>query len=62
MQNQETKEVELSVLESIGHDPALLDEVKTIHDMVGWFIHPDLKPMSIEEMNQVIADTWSQAK
>lgn len=49
------------VEERIGHDLALLDEVKTIHDMVGWFIHPDLKPLTIEEMNEVIAETWSSA-
>lgn len=48
--------------ERIGHDLALLDEVKTIHDMVGWFIHPDLKPLTIEEMNEVIAETWSSAR
>ncbi|PLP99701.1 hypothetical protein [Cupriavidus pauculus] len=48
--------------ERIGHDLALLDEVKTIFDMVGWFIHPDLKPLTIEEMNAVIAETWSSAR
>ena len=50
------------VEERIGHDLALLDQVKTIHDMVGWFIHPDLKPMTIAEMNEVIAETWSSAR
>lgn len=49
----------LPVEERIGHDLALLDQVKTIHDMIGWFIHPDLKRLTIEEMNAVIAETWS---
>jgi len=46
----------------IERDESLLDNVKDIFDMAGWFINPTNVPLTIERMNEVIAEAGASAR
>ncbi|WP_019450071.1 hypothetical protein [Cupriavidus sp. BIS7] len=46
----------------IERDESLLDNVKDIFDMAGWFINPTNVPLTIERMNEVIAEAGASCR
>jgi len=46
----------------IERDESLLDNVKDIFDMAGWFINPSNVPLTIERMNEIIAEAGASAR
>ncbi len=54
----ETEKLELI----IERDESLLDNVKDLFDMAGWFINPSCEPLTIERMNEIIAEAGASAR
>ena len=46
----------------IERDESLLDNVKDTFDMAGWFINPTNVPLTIERMNEIIAEAGTSAR